>query len=113
MWRMFYGTLQRMTTLDEAKIVFKQALVYLEQAVWRSTKGRKFVDGFGGYWTVANEDGSLVACDVVHGGDADLIALMYNVLPAQIALLEVASTLSDVESPVFQAALRVAKTIVK
>lgn len=106
-----------MTSLEETQITFKQALGYLDQAIWRSSAGdngsQKIVESFGGTWMVTGAEGEIVADEIVHGGDADLIALMYNVLPAQIALLEVASTLSDVESPVFQAALRVAKTIVK
>lgn len=106
-----------MTSLEEAQITFKQALVYLDQAIWRSSAGdngsQKIVESFGGTWMVTGTKGEIVADEIVHGGDADLIALMYNVLPEQVALLKVASAITDVNDPVFQAALALATKIVK
>lgn len=103
-------------SLDEAQNVLKQAVVFLEQAMGRSSvqlvPDRLVVEGFGGTWMVVGEGGGIVADEVIHGGDADLIALMYNVLPEQVALLKAAMEVNDLGDPVFMAAVRVAEAIV-
>lgn len=96
---------------------FKQALVDLDQAIWRSSAGddssQKIVESFGGTWMFTGAESEIVANEIVHGGDADLIALMYNVLAEQVTLLKASSAITNVDDPVFQLTLALATKIVK
>lgn len=90
----------------------KQALEILKDLRNDSTEDPWEHESNGGDWTISNNVGDVVAYEVNHGYDADLIVLLRNIVDAQITVLEAAIASTD-SSSLQLSVLHLAETIIE
>lgn len=89
-----------------------QALKILKDLRNNSTTHPWEHQGNGGFWTVSNNVGDVVAYEVNHGYDADFIVLLRNTIDSQIAVLEAAVASTD-SSPLQESVVNLAVSILE